>query len=201
MKKIGNILTVSNFDFGEQFNISDSFDFDNLLPTLVIGYKMAKKHFPDKINAANNNLDEKIFWTFERLENRSKFDVELEEFGIYCLEEQIKGVDYIFVDLIHYSKRKLFKIIRKILNTKPLISVIYRDMVYIYGDGIIFGVDLQLVRFVGISRNKILNKINDISTVTLHYEDIIIKYKTLLRRVDNQVRYLPILYFINDEES
>lgn len=201
MKKIGNILTKGKKDYPEYFNVSNTLDFDNDLPTLIIGFNLTVELFRNKINAKNHELDENLYWTFLRTENRSKHDYILEIFTNKCFKFQINKSTYIFLDLIHYKPKKLIKIVKKILSLSEPLSIVYKDMVYIYGENLIFGVDLYLCQFVGLNKDKIFSKIKDISRETLDFKDIIIEYEDLLFRVDNQVRFLPILYSISDGES
>lgn len=198
MEKIGNILTNSKTEYPEYFNISNTLDFSNDLPTLIIGFNLTLKLFRDRVNAKNNVLGDNLYWTFGKTENRSKYQIELELFTNDCIKYQTDKSKYIFVDLIHCKIKTLIKITKKILLLVEPISVIYNDMVYIYSKNLIFGIDLHLCHFVGLNRNKILDKIKSISNDTLEYREIIIEYEDLLFRVDNQVKYLPILYSIKN---
>lgn len=201
MKKIGNIITNLDYQYPEYLNVSDTLDIDNSLPTLVVGFDLAKELFPNQRNAANNHIIDKIFWTFGRLENRSKFDLNLENFIRFCFYNQIENINYIFLDLIHSKPSKLFKITKKILSLRNPISFQYKDMCYIYSGENIFGIDLNLCQFVDLDRDKIFNKIISISSVTLTYDDIIIEYENLLEKINNEVKFLPILYSIKNGTS
>lgn len=201
MKKIGNILTNKKSKYPEYFNVSDTLDFSNDLPTLIIGFDLVAFLFPEKMKANTNKLDENLYWTWLKSENRSKHQVELELFTNNCLNYQINKTKYIFVDLIHGKFKTLIKITKKILSLSEPISLIYRDMVYVYGENLIFGIDLYQCQYIGLDRDKVLNKIKSISKEILEYKEIIIEYEDLLYRVNNEVRYLPILYSIKNEKS
>lgn len=201
MKKIGNILTNSNSSYPEYFNVSNTLDFSNDLPTLIIGFDLTFELYKDKVNANNNKLDDNLYWTFLKSENRSKYEQQLELFITDCILYQVNKSSYIFVDLIHTPPKKLIKIAKKILTLSNPISLVYYDMIYIYGENLIFGVDLSLCQFVGLDSDKIFVKIKSISKEILEYKEIIIEYEDLLFRVDNQVRYLPILYSIENERT
>lgn len=201
VKKIGNILTNSNSSYPEYFNVSNTLDFSNDLPTLIIGFDLTFELYKDKVNANNNKLDDNLYWTFLKSENRSKYEQQLELFITDCILYQVNKSSYIFVDLIHTPPKKLIKIAKKILTLSNPISLVYYDMIYIYGENLIFGVDLSLCQFVGLDSDKIFVKIKSISKEILEYKEIIIEYEDLLFRVDNQVRYLPILYSIENERT
>jgi hypothetical protein len=75
-------------------------------------------------------------------------------------------------------------------------------MIYIYGETFIFGVDLKLLRYVGMNDNKVKDKIKKISNVFMDDSNVFIEYKKNVEMLDNQVRYIPYLYsIINGEDN
>ncbi len=68
------------------------------------------------------------------------------------------------------------------------------DMIYIYGDKLIFGLDLKLISYMKMNSIKIKNKIKSISTVFLEDNNIFIEYKKNVGKLGNQVRYIPYFY-------
>jgi hypothetical protein len=74
-------------------------------------------------------------------------------------------------------------------------------MVYIYGDKLIFGIDLRLLGYMGIDTQKIQSKIKAASTVFLDNSDIFIEYKNTISSLDNKARYLPFLYSIRNGQN
>ena len=74
-------------------------------------------------------------------------------------------------------------------------------MIYIYGDNLIFGIDLKLLHFVGLDINKIKYKIKTKSIVFLGESEILIEYKNYIDELGLQVKYLPFLYFIRNEQN
>jgi hypothetical protein len=108
----------------------------------------------------------------------------------------IKDTSYIFVDSIQYNRRTLTKVIRKIFNLANKITFIKGEMVYIYGEKFIFGIDLKLLRYMNLDVIKIKNKIKEISSVFLDDINILIEYKNTLELLDNQVKYVPFIYSI-----
>jgi len=201
MKKIGNIITNSKIEFPDYFEVYNNLDFTINNPTLIVGFKLTQKLFPDDIKVSTNEIKENIYWTFTNTEKRSNFEVDLELFTNKCIEFQIKDVKYVFVDVIQYKSSKLIKIVRKLLSISNKISVASNKMVYVYGENIIFGIDLDMCQFVGLSKKKVIDKITKISTKFLKLDEIIIEYKDFLERINNQVKFLPILYSIKNETS
>jgi hypothetical protein len=105
------------------------------------------------------------------------------------------------VDPIQYKSKTLLKIIRKIYSSDNIISYEHDNMIYIYCDKIIFGVDLKLLKFMGVDFNRIKSKIKSISTVFLEKNEILIEYKNIISFFDNKMRYLPYLYFIKNGQN
>jgi hypothetical protein len=95
----------------------------------------------------------------------------------------------------------MWKVTRKILNLKNKISFIYKDMVYIYGEKLIFGVDLKLLSFIGLNSEKIKDKIISKSSVFLGLSDILIEDKKTFEELGNKVRFIPYLYSIKHEQN
>lgn len=82
-----------------------------------------------------------------------------------------------------------------------IISFVYNDMIYIYGDNFIFGVDLKLMKYIGLNIDKIKTKIKDKSVVFLDNNEILIEYKNYIEELGLQVKYLPFLYYIRNEQN
>lgn len=194
MEIIGNIKTNIDIKIPDYLRLLDKNGEIDDLPTLIIGFDLVNELYPNSIKAKNNHIKDNIYWTFNNRENRSKFDLNFELFIINCFENQIKDVKYVYVDLVHYKPRKLIKIIKKILKLNNPISLQFKDMIYIYEKNLIFGIDLNVCNFLDLERDKIINKVKEMSKVYLLYDDIIREFNINLARLNDKVKYLPILY-------
>jgi hypothetical protein len=196
--KFANIVTKTEINISSDFNVVESMDeIIHGLPTLIIGFDLTDKIFPN-YDVGNIKVAENIYWTTKKTENRDKLNIELEWFKQFAYYEQIKNVNYVFVDPIQYKKNSLLKILRKIYSLPNKITYQHKDMLYIYSDNFIFGVDLKLIKYMGLNTIKIKNKIIKISSVFLSDSDIFIEYKNIIEDLDNQVRFLPHLYSIRN---
>jgi GTPase SAR1 family protein len=101
---------------------------------------------------------------------------------------------YVYVDPIHDSLFNIKKIIKKIKSLKNIKVYQEDDYIYIYGDNLIFGIDLNIMDFIGIDKYKLKNKIEKITNVLLSKNDIFICYNDLISEFNNDVKY--ITYFI-----
>ena len=199
--KIANIVSKTKINVNEEFNLVESMDeIIHGLPTLIIGFDYVNKHYPD-FDILNSELEPNVYWTFKKTERRDKHEEDLIWFENKVYSDLAKTIKYVFVDPIQYNKKSLIKIIRKIYSLDKSITFINDKMIYIYGDNLIFGIDLKLLHFVGLDINKIKYKIKTKSIVFLGESEILIEYKNYIDELGLQVKYLPFLYFIRNEQN
>jgi hypothetical protein len=74
-------------------------------------------------------------------------------------------------------------------------------MLYIYGDKFLFGVDLKLMSYIGIKKDKIKHIIKSKSPVFLEENEILIEYKNYIEELGYQIKFLPYLYSIRNEHN
>jgi len=73
------------------------------------------------------------------------------------------------------------------------------NMVYIYANKFILGVNTDFYDFIGDDYKNILDKIKAMSTVFLSGDDIIIEYEDFMCMYEHDYKYIPYLYsIIND---
>lgn len=197
--KFANIVSTTQINVPQDFNVVQSMDeIIHGLPTLIIGFDLTDKLFPN-YDVGNIKVTDNVYWTTKKTESRDKHNIELEWFKHFAYHELIKDINYIFVDPIQYNKKSLLKILKKIYTIPNKISYQHNDMIYIYSDKFIFGVDLKLIKYIGLDISKIKLKIINISSVFLEDSDIFIEYKYIIDDMENQVRFLPYLYSIKNE--
>jgi len=199
--KVANIISSNKITIPDDFNVVKTLDEAIVgLPTLIIGYEYVNKHYPD-FDISNFCLGPDLYWTFKRTERRDNFEEDLNRFIKKVYKELTNDIIYVFVDPIQYKSKTLIKIVRKIYSLKNIISFINGNMVYLYSDKFIFGIDLKLLKFMGIDIDKIKNKIKSISSDFLDDNKILIEYKKTVDALDNQVRYIPFLFSIKNEQN
>lgn len=194
--KIGNIYTTSDVNVPDDFNIVSSKDeiIENI-PTLIIGWDYVKKEYPTH-NILKRTLSENLYWTFKKNEKRELHDEDIYKFVQSAYKKIIQDTTYIFIDPILFSKKKIKKVINKINSSNNIIAYQHDSMIYMYVDKIIFGIDLELIEFVGINVERLIERINKKAITFLFKSDIFIEYKKRIEFIDNQVKYIPLLYSI-----
>lgn len=199
--KIANIVSTNNLNVSDDFNVVKSMEeIIHGLPTLIIGFDYVNKHYP-YFDILNNEVEPNLYWTFKKTEKRDKHEEDLIWFENKIYTDLTNKINYFFIDPIQYGYNSLFRIIKKLYSIEKPISFINNKMVYIYGDGFIFGVDLELLDFIGFDSNKIKNKIKTKSIVFLEDSEIFIEYKNYIEELGLQVKFLPFLYFIRNEQN
>jgi len=197
--KIANIVTTNKVDVTDDINVvKDVNDTIEGIPTLVTSYDWVSKNYDD-YEIYDKKLEENLFWTFARTERRDIFTSDVESFITLANKKLVEDIDYIFIDLIQFRPIVINKIVRKILLIKNKIAFKHKDMVYIYGDKLIFGLDLGLASYMGLNVDGIENKIKSKCSVFLEDNEIFIEYKDNMERLDHSVKYIPYLYYIKNE--
>jgi len=199
--EIANIVSETKINIGPEFNVvslEDEIIFKNL-PTLIIGYEtVCDLYGKENINVLKRKINENIFWTFKRNVKRILYDPDIEDFIRHSYKTYVDRISYIDVDVIQFPTKKLIKITKKILELTDIIS--YKtdnNIIYLYSKNIIFGVDLNILKYVGFNIEKIERKIKEKSMVFLTGKEILIEYSNHLERLENDLKYLPFLYSIN----
>jgi hypothetical protein len=199
MKKIANIVSDNTIDVSEIFNVVKTMDeIQHGLPTLIVGLDLTDKLYPD-FDITNICLAPNVYWTFKKTQKRDKYAEDLNFFINKVYTDMLKGVTYYFVDLIQNQTKTLKRVIKKIREFKHITTYIHKDMVYLYSDNLIFGIDLKLARYIGMDVDKLILKIKSISTVFLTNDEILIEYKKNLEEMEFQARYIPYLVSIINE--
>lgn len=197
--KIANIVSKSNLNVSKDFNVVSSMDeIIHGIPTLIVGFDVVNKLYPD-FDIMEREIEPNLYWIFKRTERRDDFEAGLRWFISKIISDLSKEISYVFVDIMQYKPKTLCKIARKFLKMEKKFSVQINDMIYIYGENIIFGVDLKLFSFAMLKTDKLKNSIQVKSTVFLGLDDILIEDKNIINELGIQIRYLPYLLSIRHE--
>lgn len=193
--KIGNIVSKEPLKVDDVYNLVTSIDeCISGLPTLLVGLDYVREYDLDYMD---RKLTDGRYWTFTRKESRKHHVIDLDSFKDFCFKTIIEKMDYIFVDPIQFTLSKMKKVLHKINTLDNPVTYNHEGvMLYIFSENLIFGVNLNLCNYIGISVDKVINKIKVKSSVFLDHEDVLIEYKEYMERLNNEVKYIPILYSI-----
>lgn len=193
---VGNIVTQSKVNIDKYFNVVETMDaIIHGLPTLIVGWDIVKTIEPEA-DFITRKLSDNIFWTFKKTERRDIFENDLYDFIHHSYNLLIKDLDYKFIDLIQLSEQELKTTFKEIKKSTKVIGYIHENMLYIYTDNIVYGLDLKLVAYLEYNLADILNKIKSYCSVFLDNDEILIEYKDIIDMLNNEVKYVPFLYSI-----
>jgi hypothetical protein len=196
---IGNIVTKSIIKSPDKFNVVDSLDkIIESLPTLIIGWEIVKEINPN-VDFYDRKLSNTIKWTFTLNERRNLYEEDLYYFIQECHNNLISKITYKYIDFILNDDIELTTIFKNIKNSEKNILFKNDNMIYIYSSNYIFGIDLDIIEFVGRNIDKLINYLKSFINVFLEDSNILIEYKGYMSALNNQVKYIPYLYSIENE--
>ncbi len=196
---IGNIVTKSIIKSHDNFNVVDSLDkIIESLPTLIIGWEIVKEINPTA-DFYDRKLSDTIKWTFTLTERRNLYEEDLYYFIEECHNNLISKVEYKYIDFILTNDDDLAITFKDIKNSEKTIAFKYENMIYIYSSNNLFGIDLDIIEFVGRNSDKLINYLKSFINVFLEDSKILIEYKGYMSALNNQVKYIPYLYSIENE--
>lgn len=170
MKTLGYIVTdrkLNNIEeFVEQVNSYD--DVDPTKPVLIVGWDNAKV-FEGYTNILERRLDDKLFWTFKKSENRSEFERDLDKFYIFVRNNILKNIDYSYIDIFELKYNNLKKLYN-IFNSPDRKNIyINNGLLYILYNRRVLGVSLEVLEYCGINRSKVMALLDSNPSNNLFY--------------------------------
>ena len=196
---IGNIVTNTNIKNHDKFNVVNSLDnIIESLPTLIVGWDIVKQINPNT-DFLDRKLSDNIKWTFTLSEKRNLHEEDLYYFIQECHNNLISKVEYTYIDFILTNDDDLADIFKNIKNSGKNIAFKNDNMIYIYSTNNVFGIDLNIIDFVGRNRNKLIDYLKSFINVFLTDTRILIEYKDYMDILNNEVKYIPYLYSIENE--
>lgn len=198
--KIANIIVekhnekfLKKVDFIEYFNYYKGIP---KRPTLIIGWEFTKSLFPSlsSLSILNKKLSKLTSWTFSRTEKRNEFEKDIINFYTNIFDNLKSHCEYHFLNIFQIKYNDLSKLLNIIKsNDKIYVYVFNNAFIYIYHNNEIYGINIDDVEYIGISKKKILNIFYSNKNNYIFYNiDFIPKDITPLLRDDKTI--IPILY-------
>jgi len=193
--KIGNIISDSKI-IEDNFNhYNEISQIDNDFPTLIIGWAKTKEIYKDKVSILHKQISENLFWTFSEKERKVDFEVDIESFKNNCYKKIGDNLHYVYLDILHGKYKINKKIIQKIYSlTSPVSYISKNNMLYIFNENLIFGIDLNICDFIGVKKEKIIGRITSLPNSLLLGNEIFNKCKEIIKKIDNKERLIPYIY-------
>ena len=169
MKYIANIVTKSEtYKFNNFINICNNKDEINFeIPTLIVGIDNAnsiKEVFSvGRLDYINRKMKENVFWTFSTMEKRSENERDVENFKKYIIKTLKNRVDYRFLNILTFSMSRMKTFLKYLLNGTDRCYYVTEKMLYISFDDNVWGVSLDDCEYIGVKKEKIINKIKKVT--------------------------------------
>lgn len=203
MKKIGYIVSKrkinEQMDFVEVVNDISKID-DPTKPFLVIGYKEAKSLFDD-FDILKKQIDDKTFWTFSKTEKRTDHERDIIKFYEYIINNIYNNIKYYYINILKIKYNKFKKLYNILLYSNDKNYIYFsKNMIYIYYNKVnILGISLDILNYLGISREKVLNKLKMNKNNIIYTNDSFLNYK-IKSLIINMKYLIPYFMYINVED-
>lgn len=205
MKKeaIANIVTTSNkitFDLPVN-KCKDLSCVDNSLPTLIIGYDIAKKNIEGFNILKKFYPKNDIYWTFKRTERGVDYETDLKKFYTTVISNYCDKFAYNLIDFYKIN----FKIARKLIkfaksDEEKIIFNENNRFLYVFCEkyNTVFGFSLATAKFFGIPCAKILKLFKNNDNNRFIYEFSNIPYEVKLIIGEKIDKYITLYDYFRD---
>ena len=161
MSSLGYIvsdLKIKNLKgFVEQVN--DVSLADSTKPTLFVGIENARKNIKD-FSILNKKYENNVFWTFKKTEKRVDFEKDIDYFYNFIINNISCNIKYYYINIYNLKYNKIKKLYNILFSDDGKYIYISNDMIYLlYNNNIILGISLNLLEFIKIKKEKILDKL------------------------------------------
>lgn len=201
--KLGNIVSeqeIINKDSIINYYLEYNNIRDNILPTLIVGWKLTKQIFGEEnVSILNKKIKNNLFWTFSKEEKQIDYDKDLKKF--------IKLLPFDYIKNLKYRPMDIF--INKLFSIEDIVNYIFyssstgekrnitsyysnsKNMLYFFYVNSILGFTLESVDFLQINKEKLLNqiKINSQLFITEENKEI----EKCFGKLEGYFKYIPYL--------
>jgi hypothetical protein len=195
---IGRIITKNkNIDTLDFVDVTENIgSIDNFIPTLIIGKKKAEEIYgKDNIKVLDKKISQNVSWTFDKTERRNEYERDLKQFNDSLIKIVRKNVKYEFFNIYIEPISRIKKLISFIKSSKIKYIYIFNDIIYMYYNNIVYGISLNDIEYLGISKNKILKLLKtNTSNIMIENSDFLSKKMKSLIKEDKIL--IPYFYFL-----
>lgn len=202
-KPITNIVTTLkrisfNFNYKKCKTLEE---IDKSLPTLIIGYNEAKQMINGFNILKKGYPEQKLWWTFSKMEKRTDYDKDIEEYYNVLINEMTKTVEYVLCDILTLSKeekKKLWKYLSS--NRNKLVYNHFNKFLFVYDKELnkVFGLSLSTCRYLGCDTNNLINKLKVIPNNRV-ISDFNSYPNEIKRKLQDNIHYmLPLYEYFSD---
>jgi hypothetical protein len=195
---LGVIYTNSNkFEVLQFFKKErlENFDKNTKIPSIILGKKNSVELLGE-VSVLNRQITDNVSWTYNKLEKRSDFEVDIEVFYKNIFKKLLKKIKYEYIN-IYTSKHSDIKRLYSVLyfDGERKVTYITNSMIYIYCNSTVYGISLFEINYCGMNITKIIDRLtklpnNEIITSNNFIKNDVKKY------INNQNYLTPYLYLL-----
>ena len=161
MSCLGYIVSDSKIKnlkgFVEQ--VSDVSLADLTKPTLFVGVENARKNI-EGFSILKKKYGDNIFWTYKKTEKRVDFEDDINYFYNNIIYNISCNINYYYINILKLKYNKIKKLYNILFSSNKKYIYISNNMIYIlYKENIILGISLNLLEYIKIKKDKILDKL------------------------------------------
>lgn len=172
--------------------VSDVSSVPSNFPYLIVGLEEAKKNI-DNFSIFKKQINNYCSWTFGKTERRNDFEKDVNLFYESIINNIINNTKYYYINILNIKYNK-FKNMYNIINSSEQKYIyISNDMIYIYVNGYILGLSLQILKYCKIDTRKIIEKIKANKNNIILTNDSFLSFK--LKSLIKDKKYL-VSYFM-----
>lgn len=194
---IANIVTNKKVTFDSLIcKCKNIEEIDTTKPTLIIGWENVKSIYGNNISILNKQINNKIFWTFDKNERRNDYEKDINRFYYFIIRDLINNIKYKYINVITSN----FSTIKRLINfiDSEEIKHIFIDnerFIFIYYKNTVCGVSLDDLKYLNIDIHKCLNRIKINKNNHVINNDLFLSIK-LRRIIGSDKVIIPYLYSI-----
>ncbi len=161
MKKLGYIVSDKKINNVKGFVevVNDISLADTTKPVLLVGLENAKKNIKN-FSILDKKVNDNLFWTFKKTEKRVDFENDINYFYNYIINNISRNIKYYYINILKLKYNKIKKLYNILFSSNKKYIYISNNMIYIlYKENIILGISLNLLEYIKIKKEKILDKL------------------------------------------
>ena len=137
------------------------------VPKLIIGLSKAKEYAQSKgfeFDILDHMFPDGNMWTFKKTEKREIYEENIIEFKNYIIKSISKNINYYYINIYNLKYKDIKRLYNILFNNKfnRNINYIFIDkemMYYCLENNNVIGISLDLMKYMGIDREKVISKI------------------------------------------
>jgi hypothetical protein len=195
MNKLGYIVTDRKISNVKEFvGVVDDISLaDPTKPILIVGIDLAKKYI-DNFSILDKKVNDNLFWTFKKTENRVDFESDLNYFYNYIIYNIYKNINYYYINILKLKYNKIKKLYNILFSTNKKYIYISNNIIYLLYNKNILGISITILEYLKIDMKKFFRKLysNEKNVICTNASDCV---KSIKSEIGNNKYAIP--YFMS----